>query len=310
MKAKFLSLLFILTSLVTACAQATSISTPSPKPITQIVATQTPPPPTRPRATPTLAETVPLPTPTLDSGFPKMNVESSAALSPNGEWVNVSINVWSADGANVLFQRQVLSVTDPNLQWTYVSEQSGVGLGMTFPSVIHWSADGQKMYFADRGQPDGCGLPFISGLKQLNLNDGRTKTVGREAYWPLAFSPDDKTVVYGGLKLLDLETQAVRSASISLSATQFVVQTNWSPDNQHLLVRVAETNGDVCAFNAWPTTLLLVDVETLTVKPVLENDARAFFVIDWPTPNRALLNDKDGGQWCLELATGALTSAP
>lgn len=305
------SLLILLALAVAASGCVQPFNTPTPESTAQATATasKTPLPATRTPIPPT-----PTITPVPRLVLPQANFDTSVSLSPAGKWINVKADTyfWFPDQQveQVRFQRRVINVADPTIQWPLVEEWSRAGLGMSYPEIIAWSPDEQFVYLSYVGHADGCGLPFAAGLRRVNLTDGKARVIDREARWPFALSPDGQTMAAGSLQLLNFDDGTERTVELALASDEAVLITYWSPDSRNLLVLVADTQGDMCGYYEWPYSLVSVNAETLAVKILIERDARRFTIAEWPQPNQVLLQDKDGGQWWLEVSTGTLTPAP
>jgi hypothetical protein len=151
--------------------------------------------------------------------------------------------------------------------------------------VMHWSGDGKFAYL----YPYICcidGPVLFNGvpaLYQLDLNTGKLKDMlpfgGR-----IGFSPDDKYLAYrtipAAVHLRNLETGddisfQLRSKYVDLGVF------SWSPDSKKLIFVAALKDWDTSMYDPTPVnkdgfSLLLLDLETMKVTTLIDNDLRMF----------------------------------
>lgn len=254
----------------------------------------------------------PSPTPDLEQLTP----ETRSYFSPDGTWVaEVTVAlpfVGDTAVADVYYEKLTVARTDDSARWTVLERWSPYGLGYTTPVPIFWSSDGRSMFFTNRPVPDGCAL-FTNGadIQQVDLATGSV----RQAMPPLAnalkIGPDGRTAAYFGtgeaatrLTLRDLSTGVERW--VMLNSGEAGVQTGniaWSPDGSQLLVTIAYSP---CQPDAWTQSTLLVNVETLQYRTLIDRDARLFTTETWLSGSRVRLRDAADEPWLLNLETGAI----
>lgn len=222
--------------------------------------------------------------------------------SPNGEW----LALLEAENANSTSTHYTFRVVSSDGEYGWIVEEFGYerhslsGYDLRIP--LHWSGNGEYMYYIHHVPGDGCG-PEIYGydLYRLNLYNGETVELIPEGHW-FAIAPDDKKVAYllkGKLVIHDLATSEEVIIELDYDpAIKFInfSDLTWSPDSDALLLLGAE---DVCA------TGLLLDgrffITRLDVpsyhQTIIVSDPSLRLIMNWTEPNRARIYTNDGDAW-------------
>ncbi len=264
-----------------------------------------------------------MPTPDLAA----MRVERLTSTSPDGDWIaETTIALpdeigYVGGSLSRMYTGLTVRRTDGKVTWTVVDKWETFGLGWSYPWPLRWSKDGRSLYYTYRVVPDGgVVFPPESGLYQVDLASGQVMELlarSLDLEW-LALSPDEKIMAYVKQNLLpaflvvlrDLGSGEERSVSIAPlgrrpDVDEYGVKIIWSPDKNTLAITEAngmETNGGF-------TSIVVVDVRTLAVTPVVLEDRRYRVVEEWPEPDRLLLKDPQGQWWQLDLTTRTLLPA-
>lgn len=238
---------------------------------------------------------------------------ASESLSPDGRWAARSVSAYPineqlgvfGDQAHIFLKVVELITAE---EWILVDEWTGYGLGMAAPNVIRWTDDSRYLFFADTGVPDGCGPAFVENLRRAEL---LTKEIVPMPVSSNSVSPDGQKLLTfdeNGLLLLDLTSRQDDYIPLEIQEGEvWLGQIDWSPDRKFFLITLLI---DQCSGPNPTSTILLVNQQDNTVRPIIEKDGRNFSVISWPEWNFALLEDLDGNIWWLEVDTGVLASNP
>ncbi len=255
-----------------------------------------------------------MPTPDLST----MSIHRQTYTSPDGRWI---AEIITADPkpdteGQMTYTGLVVRSIDGRKQWTVVDSWSRIGLGMSYLQLFHWSKDGHGLYYTNRVVPDGCGGAFNNGsdLLKVDLQNGTVHEIlpPVTGFTWIALSPDEKIVAYTerrtkpGVVLREIATGREHTVLVPIDpTTDHDMKIIWSPDGKTIAVTVAM---GACnrVEDGESTSTLLVNVATLEVTPLLENDTRYRVVHHWPEPNRLLLKDPQGQWWQLDLVTRTL----
>jgi hypothetical protein len=298
--------LVVLLVMLSGCAPGATVSSPTPPG----PATNTAQPPAAPTAnalvTPT-AHASPTPTPALSS----MNVHTETFSSPDGKWMaqlTVALPVGGASVGDNYYTRLEIARTDHAVTWVAVDQWSRFGLGYTTPRPLHWSGDGQYLYFTNAPTPDGCAV-FANGedLQQVDLKNGQVKEVVPKVAQVVSLSPDDQTLAYipsgGTLRLIlrSLATGAERQVDLSGEKDAQAGSIVWSPDTQVVILTVAI---HPCDPSQWRYSVERIDTPTMALKTLIPNGRRSLRTIGWRGVAMVELEDNAGNQWLIDAVTG------
>lgn len=293
---------------------AEPVTAPSTTPITDPTESPTSTPTVPPTASATVTNVAPTTT-TMPTMTPSPSATPGPRIldeftSPDGQWQVIleGDNVYH-DTATYTFR---LIHADGEPAW--IVEQFGhnpaslSGYDRRIP--LHWSTDGQYLYYIHNGSGDGCG-PELYGydLYRLDLATGETVAIIREGNW-FAIAPDEQHVAYlldGAVIVHEIATGAETKAMLFIEPPlEFVNFTDlvWSPDSGALLVM---GNEDICATGALRggNYILRIDLPTF-LQTVLIADPQLWRIVDWPEPGRAVVKTGEGDFW-LNTETGEMT---
>ncbi len=271
-----------------------------------------------PTTTPDLATPQPaLPTPTPDLAT-MMTVHLLISASPDGQWKAEALlaEPYRRDGGlgiGVDYARLTVFRVDGSLQWVPYEEWSETGLGDSSISKFHWSADGRYLYFDHRGAADGCGNPFVTDLRRVDLRDGSLTEIALTGLGlnVITVSPDARQMAYrnaNGILIYDLERGDARTIPHQWPegpAYDYVVDWYaWSAEGKQLAFTLIENYCGLLA-QAQATSIRVVDLESGEVRVLTEHDARFLLVTGWPEP-RALHVDQGGRRYLFDLEAGTL----
>lgn len=254
-------------------------------------------------------QTIPVATADAATDFANMEVQRWHAFSPDQAWTATGVVATPQNGDAQYYTELRVTNADGTITWTPVAGWSNFGLGYTTPRVVHWSADGQSLYFTNAPHPDGCGL-FInaSDLHQLDLTTGAVAEIlPPNSTWVLAAAPDG-TIAYlqaNELKLLDPTTDTTVSIVLDMAETNVQIgNLVWSPDSQQVAYVVAT---DLCLPPTWRHALYTVDRHGEDVRLVLPADERRFRIVEWVDESHLLLMDLEVKQSVLDLDNGQVS---
>lgn len=259
-------------------------------------------------AAPTSTLVAPTATPILS----KLKLRTEIFKSLDGKWiatVTVALPATEEQGAAEMYYTQLkVAQADGAIAWTPVDGWSNWGLGYTTPRSFHWSKDGSRLFFTNVPVPDGCAL-FVNGsdLWSLDLSDGRVQAIVPAVGLSLSLSPDETMLAYigwgdRGLVLRDLQTGAERELKVNQGQAE--VQAGdivWSPDGTSIMLTAAV---HPCAANNEATSIVRVDIPTLTQTTLIREDKRRFNTVEWSSPDIVSLQDGDGQLWQMDPKTG------
>jgi len=254
----------------------------------------------------------PTETPTATPVLTDMDVREWSSTSLDGAWTADGLAAFPKEGEEHYYTQLKIARADGTLTWVVVDVWSPLALGYTTPQPLYWSQDGRYLYFTNRPVPDGCAL-FVNGsdLQRVDLTDGSvTEIVPHVGFW-LSLSPDETTLAYigygdRGLVLRDLATGQERATQVNAEAEDSQMgHIVWSPDGTALMLTVAINPCSPAEQRA--NSIVRVEVETSSQTRLICQDSRLFTTAAWPTPERALLKDKDGNDWWMNTATDDVT---
>ncbi len=250
------------------------------------------------------------PTATASStDFSDMAVQHWFDVSPDQTWTATGVVATPQNGDAQYYTELSVTNADGTTTWTPVAEWSNFGLGYTTPQLVHWSADGQALYFTNAPNPDGCAL-FVnaSDLHKLDLTNGEVAEIlPPNSTWTLAAAPDG-TIAYvqtNELVLLDPTTDTTVRIVLDMAETNVQVgNLVWSPDSGQVAFTVADAP---CQPPDWRHALYIVDRQGEDVRLVLPADEHRFRIVDWVDESHLLLMDLDGKQSVLDLDSGEVS---
>ncbi len=244
---------------------------------------------------------------------------SNEINSPNSKWRATSL-FQVPRGSDEYYQELVVTHADGSPSYTLVDGWFPMGLGYTVATPFTWSQDGERFYYTNRPNPDGCGL-FVNGsdLYQVDLATGEPNEIlpPHTTMW-LALSPDEQHVAYntvGEPTLLIHSLSSDEPVPFDLTPILGDGQAGaivWSPDSSTFAFAIAHQP----CIGGWAeaTSLYLLDAESLTLTPLLEQDDRLLIPVAWPSDGILLLENQvpydqieQTRQFTLDLATNSIT---
>jgi hypothetical protein len=256
---------------------------------------------------PTDTET-PLPTPTT------WIVVTS--VSPDGNWIATSSEGIFEDTQQL---SAVLQVSSTYYQWTadIVTKQNSWG-GLDKPIPLSWTTDGQFLFFTYLTPSDGCVLPGNGWhVYRLNLTTGLVEEITTNSGYWYAPSPNGQYLAYTSsiwpgsrVVLLDIESHTEQEIHLALESIYPDISYNslmWSPENNALLITA---DVGACASLTPLYFLIRMDIETLEQIVLFDQQiGRVYRMIEWPEPEKALLELSHGEIMWVNTLTGELTPA-
>ncbi len=231
-------------------AVQTPVSSPSPEGAAAREPLDTAPAPSAgPQESPSPSPAVPIPTPKL------LADRVLISTSPDGLWKAEALLGSPSDPASLVealgysmdYARLTVFRVDGSQRWTPYEEWSETGLGDSFLSEIHWSADGRCLYFVHSGAADGCGTPFVTDLRRVDLRDGSLSQVPLTGLGldVITISPDAARLAYRtaeGFLVYDLERGEARTLPYEWrpGIDYLVGGYAWSPDGKELAFTITE----------------------------------------------------------------------
>jgi hypothetical protein len=282
----------------TVTSQPTAVPTSTPQPTATITLTPIP----TDTATPSPTGTVtPSPTPEIQI--------AATLVSPQGNWVATLEEIDAGSQTT-----RTLKVTNSSEQIEWIAETaSGESFYLSNPYPFSWSQNEQVFYFTHLGFGDGCqAYGNGSDMHRLNLMTGEVEEVASGGYW-FALSPDENRLAYlsykRGLVVHYLESDSETELQFNLGPEpEFwdVIDLMWSPDsNQILTIAVF----DICFGPNSTYSLIRVDVNTLEQFVLVDGLKSLNRIIEWPEPEKALLELENQQFAWVNIATGELTPA-
>jgi hypothetical protein len=289
-------------------------TTTSPAPSSTLPSTNPtlPASPTPAPATLTPTPSGPTPTPELGS----MTVRVITSTSPDGEWKAEAIladpyNIHGTFVGEMDFARLTVFRADGSQSWVPYEEWSPTGLGDSFLSSFYWSADGRYLYFSQDGNADGCGNPFTTNLRRVDLQDGSLSEIPLTGLGldEITLSPEADRLAYRteeGILLYNLETGESRRLPYDWPEgfDYLVGGYAWSPDGARLALTL--THNFCGPFEDVYTSIQLIDLDSSEVRTLTERDSRRLHVTGWPEPKRLQVVDRDGKRYTLTVDSGTL----
>ena len=332
MTAKVLFLIVLLSLLlfvVVGCTVSETAVAPTGTAVPIVEPVDTPTPTLAPSATPQPTATTtatPLPTATSTLILHPTDTETPlptpttwiavTSVSPDGNWVATSSKGFVEDSQQL---SSVLQVSSSDQEWIadIVTDQNSWG-GLDIPVPLSWTTDGQFLFFTYLGPSDGC-FPRRNGSKvyRLDLSTGIVEEITpNQSQW-YAPSPDGRYLAYvtdewlkWWITLRDIESGAEEEIHLDLEAVHpeiAILSLTWSPENNALL---ATTAVGECVSLEPLYFLIRIDLDTLDQMILFDQQVgRVYQIIEWPVPEKALLQLSRGELVWVNTLTGELTPA-
>jgi hypothetical protein len=240
--------------------------------------------------------------------------ESEQSISPDGLWTATSL-LQIPRSSEEYYQSLVVAHTSGSPSYTLVDGESPLALGYTVAKPLAWSEDSERFYYTNRPQADGCGLLYNgSDLYRVYLATGETEELlPANTTTTLGLSPDEQRVVYlttgkPTLNIHDLMTDEV--INFDLAEAVGDGQTGafvWSPFSEAIALVVAHNP----CFGGWAvaTSIYILNLETMNLAPVIEQDERLLMPTAWASQSELLAETPAGEAFTIDLATNTVTPA-
>ncbi len=245
------------------------------------------------------------------------DITTQTLASPDGTWIAEVIVAWpkpsNQPSQRNYYQQLSIRSADGSARFDPIRLWSPAGLGYTYPVLQQWSANGESVYFATQGVPDGCGV--FTGPTDLRRFDTATNTVTQiTGYggWP-TLSPDESQVAFftrDGLVVMDLATRLQRRTEREADPSAPVGEIAWSPDGSQLTYTIAHNP----CMGGWTesTSIVLVDAGTVDEDRIeetvlVEQNEQRWTSDGWVDDETIrLLNNMGGTYATLNVNTGTL----
>jgi hypothetical protein len=258
--------------------------------------------------------TVVPPTATSEEASEFIANTTTETTSPDGNW-SATIHFQVPQESDEYYQSLIVTHASGSPSYTLVDGWFPWGLGYKVAEPLTWSQDGERFYYTNRIQADGCGLLYNgSDLYQVDLATGETREIlPPDTAIKLGLAPDEQHVAYiamgkpNTLLIHNLASDEITPFDIApILGDDQMGAIVWSPDSSNLVFAVAH---NPCS-GSWAesTSIYTLDIDDLTLIPRLEQDDRLFIPVAWPTEDTLTLENQEGGQFTLDLATN--TGAP
>lgn len=265
-------------------------------------------------APPTASPTPPGPTATPD--LASMTVSLLISTSPDQQWKAEALRAdpYGPGGTSVGemdFGRVTVYRTDGSQQWVPYEEWSPTGLGDSYLSEFRWSADGRYLYFTHQGNADGCGTPFITNLRRVDLEDGSLSEIELPGLGldVVTMSPDGGRLAYrtaNGLVVQDLESGSAQEIPYEWPAGSEYLVTGyaWSPDGRQLAFTMLD--GFCGPPQGRQSSIRIMDLDSGEVRTLTEHDSRQLVTTGWEEPRRLQVSGQAGRKYLLAASSGTL----
>ena len=255
------------------------------------------------------------PAPESSSNLTFTAAETFASTSPDGTWSAeaVVIQFVEKDYARLKLYRQENNSFE---EFTPYEEWSETGLGDSFLSELIWSPDGRYLYFTHRGNADGCGDPFVTNLRRVDLQSGGLSEI------PLTginldivtLSPQADRLAYrtaDGFVIRSLETGEEYTLPYAWREEHdyLVSSYAWSPDGKRLAFTLTQEYCLPDPAEVSGTSIRTIDLDTGAEQILTDRDPRFLMLTGWPEDG-TLQVDQNGNSFLFDIATGNLTPDP
>jgi Tol biopolymer transport system component len=209
---------------------------------------------------------------------------TNLGLSPDGRWA-VFFNAEQYGGLSVV-DINVTKKMDINLT-DIIDCPCGSSASI---HVEHWSKDGKYLYVSPYDGSEGGFEEFWKSktiLVRINLEENTW--LDTKMGPSFSFSPNDKYIAYRNKqKIIIYDFQSAKSREMEiLSDDKMFGHFIWSPDSNEIIFVSSATDLDEERPDGF--TLLLLDIETMTMEVILKNDQRYLYPLEWPSDDTVLL---------------------
>jgi hypothetical protein len=195
---------------------------------------------------------------------------------------------------------------EQNEDWVILEQVSPLGMDYTLPKPIHWSSDGEYLYYTIHPVSKRCNF-FESGgvLKRASLTNRTSTDILPEVVPAIAISPDGHLLAFTtwgsppDLVIKDLNTGEEQRTPLDAEDAGSIV---WSSNGEYLVVTLANHT----CMPGWEQAIEIVVADAGEKLTLTAFDDRLLTAVDWVDGNRVLLSDKEGKSWRLDAITGKL----
>ena len=243
-----------------------------------------------------------------------MIVNQHTSTSPDGLWrADALLATFYGDTSKDYARLTLTRLGDIYEEWRPYEEWSETGLGDSFLSDFSWSPDGRYLYFTHTGNADGCGDPFVTNLRRVDLEERSLSEIPLEGIGLdiITLSPNLDWLAYrvgDGFLIRSLETGESNTLPYEWRAEHdyLVGGYAWSPDRKTLAFTLTQEYCIPDPSEASGTSIRLIDLETGEVLTLTDRDPRFLTVTDWPQPGKLQVY-QDGSLFIFDINSGTLT---
>jgi hypothetical protein len=240
---------------------------------------------------------------------------SNETSSPDGEWKAITL-FQVPRGSDEYYQSLIVSHASGSPSYTLVDGWFPMALGYTVAEPLFWSYDGNRFYYTNRANADGCALLYNgSDLHQVDLATGETtELLPADTTTKLGLAPDEEHVAYlaiGEPTLIIHNFASGESTPFNLSSLMKDAQVGafvWSPESDAIVFAVAHKP----CMGGWAeaTSIYKLDAADMSLTLHLEADNRLLVPVAWLTDNFVLVENQAGEEFILDLATDQILPPP
>jgi hypothetical protein len=206
--------------------------------------------------------------------------------------------------------------------WKVVDEWTAGVLQMIVPSEFTWSTDGRSFYFTNEPKffqsdptDDKMCHVFANGLDlhRVDLTTGKVVAILSNIAWQVSLSPKEDKLAYvpadqNDLVVRDLSTGEEVQVMHDTDKPFRVRRILWSPDGERILLTLAiEPCSSKRRFWAESSSIVRVDLATLTTTTLINEDTSMLEAIHWEEGEFPIVQNNIGKMWWLDPISGELT---
>lgn len=241
-------------------------------------------------------------------------------FSPDNTWFAATI--MNVPVTSTLYHtRFEVGRTDGAMRWTIVDESRSRDNDILSPECLKWSSADHWLYFTNRSKraANWCRMDASpADLHKIDLQTSKVENLAPPLGRFLWLSADETAVVYErptdrALILRNLASGQEHILNVESDTDDRVFQIIWAPDASAFIITIAKRacTSDVDHRLKYPwgdaSSLIHVDIQTLDVRTLIQDDSRRFVAEEWPTANTVVVRDQDWNNWEMNVQTGQLT---
>ena len=256
-----------------------------------------------------ISEPTPEPTPTMGVTPDIKEYEKTVRdwISPDG---NYSFRMMSVQAQDQYYVRAWLVDMFTYESTILVDEWRVGGLGQTYPEVLRWTDDSSAVFFGEVGIPDGCGAPFVLGVKRYDVQDNLLTDMPDVLKVTYSISPDGTRGVAtnaGEIMVIDLETGSFEMVEFEMpDADTHIAFPAWSPDGNRIVFDILANpcSGD----EDIATWVIAVDLRDMTIDALVKDQPGSYSVLNWVLDDHIQFWGEGTSMYWLELGTNDITA--